>query len=137
MARKRKVEQAYHCDMYYFNNVCPHRGEQDAADIRYRLGWTLPCRSLCKNFGLDNDDRLCPHCMENKKLFPPSLVKFRYSAPNGRVINRTPFQAKNAKAETIKAYSQPRPLLRYLKAHPKLYGVNVETGEIINVKVAV
>jgi len=137
MARKKSQEQAYHCDMYYFDNVCPHRGSQDPADIRYRSGWTLQPRSLCKNFGLDANDRLCRHCVENKKLFPPALVKVRYSAPASRVISRTPFQAKNSKAETIKAYSKPRPLIEYLKKHPRLYGVNVETGEIINAKVAV
>ena len=70
---KAKLEQKYHCDGYYYNNVCPSRGMQDPADIRYdKNGWTRQCRYECKTLGISpmtDDHPACPHCIEMKKFF--------------------------------------------------------------------
>lgn len=128
MANRKSVKVTYHCDMYYFNNVCPHRGESDPADIRYRDGWTERPRSICKNVGLDWNDRLCRHCMENKRFFrhEPRVL-------TGRVVHITRYHAKDAKAVTIRAYHKVSHLIEYLKLHPSLYGVDNEAGVIIEV----
>lgn len=121
---KRDKQQAYHCDGFYFNNVCKYRGE---------IG--LETNPLCTHFGLDEKNRLCPHCIENKGLFPKNQVKMRVSAPNGRVISLTPFQAKDASAKTVRAFMKPKDLAEFLKTRPDLYGVDVRTGELIGVEV--
>lgn len=72
MKEKPKSKQVYHCDGYYYRDVCPSRGMQDPADIRYdKNGWTRQTRSECKTLGLSPmlNLSLCPHCVEFKKHF--------------------------------------------------------------------
>ena len=137
MAKRKTEKQAYHCDGFYFNGVCQFRGLEDAADVRYRGESLVAPRLMCTNMGLDKHDRLCPHCVENKKHFPPDLVKMRVSAPNGRVVSLTPYHAKDQDAVTKQAFSTPKELADYLKEHPDLYGVDVETGDLIGIEVEV
>lgn len=119
MAKAKGRKKAYHCDGYYFNSVCPYRGMKDAADEHGR--------NLCTNYGLDEKMRLCSHCMENKKFFRAEPRRI-----NGRVVSLTPYQAKTAEAVTVKAWSEPEPLVEYLKQHKSLYGVDVRTGILIH-----
>lgn len=130
MASTKRRPKVYHCDMFYYDGVCALRGDTDAADIRYFRGRMMPPRSLCNNFGVTDDGKICDCCVEHKRLFrkPPMFVPI--------VGTVTPFQAKNIKAETIKAYAKRQPLLDFLKHHPSLYGVNVHSGKIIRVKTA-
>jgi hypothetical protein len=71
MAKEEKP--IYHCDMYYYDNVCTSRGKLDIADVRYsKDGWRKEERSLCTTFGLSpffDGLPLCSHCMEYKNLF--------------------------------------------------------------------
>ena len=83
---------------------------------------------LCTNFGLVTDDRLCGHCIENRKYYRAAPRRI-----NGRMRSLTPFQAKTAEAVTVKAWDRPEPLANYLKDNPSLYGVDVRTGELIGV----
>lgn len=117
IAKGRK--KAYHCDGYYFPSVCRSRGQQDAADEHGRY--------LCNTHGLDEKDRLCSHCVENRKFFRATPRRL-----STRVSSLTPYQAKNAEAVTIKAWSKPQPLVEYLKENPSLYGVDVRTGQLIH-----
>ncbi len=126
----------YHCDGYYFDNVCPSRGSEDPADIRKDSeGWLRQCRCFCKTMGLSpmqNYD-LCPHCVEHKHLFraEPRVL-------TGRVVNVTPYQVKEeGTAHTVKAFKSESSVRRFLrKADDKenLYGVEVNSGKLINIK---
>lgn len=135
MAHKKKLKQAFHCDGFYFGSVCQYRGEPDPADVRYRGEKMLEPRPICKSNGLDKDLRLCKHCVENKKWFAPNLKKMRLSAPNGRIVSLTPFQAKSSDTKTIRAFSNAKDLAEFLKLHPDLYGVDVNSGNLVGVEV--
>ena len=119
MPRGKKKVEVYHCDGFYFHNVCQFRGNSDAADDHQRF--------LCTNYGLDDKDKLCRHCVEHRKLFRREPTRI-----NGRVESLTPYQAKDAEAVTQQAFTGPKPLIAYLKTHRSLYGVNVKTGVMID-----
>lgn len=121
MAQKKGRKKAYHCDGYYFNSVCQFRGQKDLADEHGRC--------LCTNYGLDTEDKLCRHCIENRKYYRTEPRRI-----NGRVRSLTPFQAKNADAVTQRAWDRPQPLVEHLKTDKSLYGVDVRTGELIGVE---
>lgn len=131
-----KAPAAYHCDGYYFDNVCPSRGSQDPADIRKDSeGWIRQCRCFCKTKGLNpmqNYD-LCSHCVEHKHLFraEPRVL-------TGKVEIVTNYQVKEeGTARTVKAFMSESSVRRYLhKAEDKsnLYGVEVRSGKLINIK---
>jgi len=129
MAKK----ETFHCDGFYFENVCPSRGTEDAADIRHDgQGWIRRCRCFCTTRGLSpfKDWEMCSHCVEYKHFFraEPRVL-------TGRVINRTPFQVKEeGTARTIKAYKTVRSVRMFLQRaeHPEqVYGVEVESGCLI------
>lgn len=125
----------YHCDGYYFDNVCPSRGSEDPADIRHdNEGWVRQCRCFCKTNGLNIMDNyeICPHCVEHKHLFraEPRVL-------TGRVVSLTPFQVKEeATAHTVKAFMSPSSVRRFLKKadSKELYGVEVTTGKLITIR---
>ena len=132
MARK----ETFHCDGFYFDRVCPSRGEEDSADIRYdKQGWIRKPRHFCKTRGLSplHNWNLCPHCVEHKKYFraEPRVL-------TGRVISLTPYQVKEeGTARTIKAFKTAKSVRRFLKKaeNPEqLYGVEVNSGKLIGVK---
>jgi len=131
-----KKQEFFHCDGFYFDRVCPSRGEQDVADIRHdQAGWLRQCRCFCKTRGLSpfNDWDLCPHCVEHKSYFraEPRVL-------TGRVIPVTPFQVKEeGTARTIKAYKTAKSVRFFLKKAEKpeeVYGVEVNSGKLIGVK---
>jgi hypothetical protein len=124
MKPKKIRKQAYHCDGYYFNGACQFRGVTDVADDNQR--------SLCMNYGLNEKDKLCRHCVENRKWFRAEPRKL-----NGKVISLTPFHAKNSEAITVLAWEKQEPMIEFLKGHPSLYGVNVLTGDIIDAPIVV
>jgi len=119
MRQKKVIKEAFHCDGYYFNGSCHFKGQTDVADANRRC--------LCTNYGLDKHDKLCRHCVENRKYYrtEPHMI-------NGKVISLTPFQAKNSNAVTVRAFDKAKPLIEYLKQNKGLYGVNVQTGVVIS-----
>jgi len=131
-----KKTETFHCDGFYFDNVCPSRGGQDPADIRYdQQGWIRQPRCFCKTRGLSplHNWDLCPHCVEHKHFFraEPRVL-------TGRVINLTPYQVKEeGTARTIRAYKTAKSVKKFLKEaeNPeKVYGVEVNSGKLITVK---
>lgn len=128
-----KKQEFFHCDGFYFDNVCPSRGAQDAADIRYdQAGWTRQCRCFCKTRGLAPflEWDFCPHCVEHKHFFraePRELT--------GRVVYVTPYQVKmEGSARTLKAFKTQKSVRMFLKKadNPKeIYGVEVNSGRLI------
>jgi hypothetical protein len=117
VAREKKA-QVYHCDGYYWDNVCPSRGDVDPADIRYRkdkddkTGYgVMRRRHLCKSFGLSplNDDQACPHCPENRGYFQRPKTQ-----RNSRVVSLTPFQACNSNMEVVRAFKRKAELTKFL-----------------------
>jgi hypothetical protein len=130
MANKKPT---YHCDGFYFDKVCPSRGEVDVADIRYdNEGWAMRSRCFCKTLGMspwDNYAEMCPHCVEHKKWFraEPRVL-------TGHVVHVTPFQAKEeGTARTKKAFKTKGNLVKYLKRHgdQNTYGVEVNSGVLV------
>jgi len=121
MAQSKGRKKAYHCDGYYFNSVCQFRGQKDAADEHGR--------NLCSNYGLDDKDNLCRHCVENRKFYRAEPRRV-----NGRTVSLTPYHAKTDDAVTIRAWDSPQPLIDYLKENPSLYGVDVRSGMLIGVE---
>lgn len=128
-----KKDQKFHCDGFYFDEVCPSRGEQDPADIRHDVeGWMRRTRCFCTTRGLTPLDEynFCRHCIEHKHFFraEPRVL-------TGQIIPMTPFQVKEeGTARTIKAFKTPKSVKRFLgKAkHPGLvYGVEVNSGRLI------
>lgn len=133
MAKKRDI---FHCDGYYYHKVCPSRGEEDPADIRYdQEGWIRLCRCFCKTRGLTplQEYQFCPHCVEHKHLFraEPRVL-------TGRVVHVTNYQVKEeGTAITIKAFRNPKSVRKFLKEadNPEqLYGVEVNSGKLIGVR---
>ena len=125
----KKTPQIYHCDGYYFDNVCPSRGEEDPADIRKDSeGWLRQSKCFCKTLGLSpfHNYDLCPHCVEHKYLFraEPRVL-------TGKVVEVTPFKAIRSDFTVAKAYKTRRSLLKYVDGKPFVTGVNVKTGQII------
>lgn len=123
------TEDKFHCDMWYFDNVCPSRGKEDIADIRIdREGWLRQSRSFCTTRGLCpmTDYKLCPHCIEHKHWFraEPRVL-------TGQLVMVTPFLAKTDDAKTVKAYRTRESLKKFLGDKSNLYGVNYDTGRII------
>jgi len=132
-----KKQEFFHCDGFYFNNVCPSRGAQDVADIRKDPeGWIRQSRCFCKTRGLSPflEWDLCPHCLEHKHYF-----RAESRILTGVVVNLTPYQVKEeGTARTIKAYKTPKSVRSFLKKadNPgQLYGVEVNSGKLIGVKV--
>jgi hypothetical protein len=77
------LEGIFHCDGYYEPNVCPSKGKQDEADLRYNKdGWLKPKRHLCLTNGQSpmTDMNLCRHCIEIRHLFYKKARKL-----NGKV----------------------------------------------------
>ena len=129
----KKKQEYFHCDGFYFDRVCPSRGNEDVADIRYdQEGWLRACRCFCKTRGLTplQDYDLCPHCVEHKHFFraEPRVL-------TGVVISRTPFQVKEqGTARTVKAFKTPKSVRMFLKKadNPNgLYGCEVNSGRLI------
>jgi len=129
-----KGKKVFHCDMWYFDNVCPSRGEKDAADVRYdQEGWLRRCRCFCKTRGLSpfKEWNFCPHCIEYKHFFrtEPQVL-------TGRVISRTPYQVKEeGTARTIRAFKTPKSVRKFLKKAEKpeeIYGVEINSGRLIS-----
>ncbi len=130
MAKKHKD---FHCDGFYYERVCPSRGEKDVADIRYdQVGWMRQSRCFCKTRGLSPflEWDLCGHCVEHKHLFHAETLDHA-----GRVENCTPYQVKEeGTAITIKAFKTPRSVRMFLKKadNPEeIYGCNVNSGVLI------
>lgn len=129
MAKK----EFFHCDGFYFDKVCPSRGEEDAADIRHdQEGWLRRCRHFCKTRGLSPFLELdfCPHCVEHKHFFRADDREL-----TGRIIYVTPFQVKEqGTARTIRAWRTAKSVRNFLKKadNPgELYGVEVNSGRLI------
>jgi len=131
MATKLK---AYHCDGYYFDKVCPSRGNTDPGDIRYdQEGWAKHPREFCLTCGISPlISELCPHCVEHKKWF-----RQEGRVLTGRVVEVTNFQVKEeGTARTIKAFTTMKSVKRFL-AKPEtnnaiVYGVEVNSGVLIS-----
>ena len=129
-----KKQEFFHCDGFYFERVCPSRGEEDAADIRYDpVGWLRRCRCFCKTRGLSpftGDWDLCPHCVEHKHFFRAEPRVY-----TGVVISRTPYQVKEqGTARTIRAWRTEKSVRNFLKKadNPEeIYGVEVNSGKLI------
>jgi len=128
-----KKQEKFHCDGFYFEKVCPSRGEKDTADIRYDYeGWIRHRRCFCTTRGLTplQEFQLCPHCVEHKHLFRAEPRVF-----TGVVVHVTPYQVKEeGTAITIKAYKTPKSVRMFLKKadNPeKLYGVEINSGKLI------
>jgi hypothetical protein len=127
MAKTTKV--TYHCDGYYFNNVCPSRGMQDPADIRKDSeGWLRQSRCVCKTNGLNPMDNyeFCRHCAQHKHMF-----RKEGRVLTGHVVEVTPFKAITNDYLVAKAYKTRKSLLRFLTDKPHLTGLNVVTGQIL------
>lgn len=71
-----EAEKTYHCDGYYFDNVCLSRGERDEADPNHKRAYYI-CKTQGQIPALDYD--LCPHCVEIAHLFhaPPRVLNSR------------------------------------------------------------
>jgi len=129
---KRK-DRRYHCDGYYFNKVCPFRGDIDRADIRLDDdGFIKPQRNICWSEGISPFDEvgMCRHCIENRKFFrkEPRVL-------TGRVVDITNFQAKEeGTARTIKAFDNEERLRQFMKDvdTSKIYGVETRSGILID-----
>lgn len=122
MPKKKEQEEAYHCDGYYFNGACEFRGQPDVADGSLK--------NFCDNYGLNKHDKLCRHCVENRKYFRAEAHQI-----NGKCISLTPLQAKeHGTAKTIRAFaeSEMSQFITFLIENKSLYGVNVKTGDIIS-----
>ena len=129
MAKKKIIAKTYHCDGYYNPSVCQFRGSPDAADIRYRKDNLAEPRRVCMNFGLDKKSNLCRHCVENRKYFR--------ATPKRRAnqkVSLTPYHAKDNDAKTVRAFSKAQHLIDYLLQNPSLYGVDVNTCQMISAK---
>lgn len=131
MANKKDTK--FHCDGFYFDEVCPSRGNQDPADIRHdQEGWMRQTRCFCTTRGLTPLDEFnfCRHCVEHKHLFRAELRVL-----TGRIIFMTPFQVKEeGTARTIRAYKTPKSVRFFLKKakNPEqVYGVEVNSGRLI------
>ena len=128
MAKEKK--EYFHCDGYYYDNVCIARGTLDVADVQKgKDGWYRLPRAFCMSRGISPfNQQVCQHCVEHKHLFrkDPGIV-YHYG-----LKSVTPFQAKHHEsASTQVAYRRKSDLVKYLKKHPNLYGCNVEKGELI------
>lgn len=129
MAKRKKKPQVYHCDGYYNPSVCQFRGSPDAADIRYRKDNLLEPRRFCMNFGLDKKDNLCRHCIENKKYFRAKPKRL-----SNTKVSLTPYHAKDNDGMTVRAFSKAQHLIDYLLQNSSLYGVDVNTCQMISAK---
>jgi hypothetical protein len=120
-----KLEKRFHCDGYYFHKVCPSRGLEDPADIRYdQDGFTRQCRCFCKTRGLtpfDNYD-YCPHCVEHKHLF-----RAESRVLTGEVKEVTPFKAVTSDFKVEKAYKTRKSIFEYAKDKPDLTIIRNDT----------
>ena len=132
--REEKVarKQVYHCDGYYHPSVCPNRGIQDAADIRYdKEGFIRRPRLVCKSNGIQKLDGvgICHHCSEHKHIFRrPSRVL------TGAIIYVTPYHVKlNFNNATIAAYRTREELVSHLRSHPEdpTYGEYIMDGSVV------
>lgn len=130
---RMKRPKAFHCDGYYYHKICPSRGEEDPADIRYDgEGWVRLCRCFCKTRGLEpftGEMEMCRHCVEHKHLFRAESREL-----TGRVEFVTPFQVKQeGTAKTLKAWRSERSVRRFLRfaRDPDIYGVEVRSGKLI------
>lgn len=125
----KRPDKVFHCDGYYFNNVCPSRGYEDPADIRKDSeGWLRQSRCVCKTKGLNPMDNYnyCRHCVEHKSMFrkEPRVL-------TGHVVEVTPFKAIRNDYSVAKAYKTRKSLLNFLTDKPHLTGVDVNQGRII------
>ncbi len=69
---KKKLPIIYHCDGFYFKDVCPARGAIDVADVRHdKEGFAKKPREICTTDGWSpfKKDEICSHCIENRKFF--------------------------------------------------------------------
>ncbi len=69
---KKKLPIIYHCDGFYFKDVCPARGAVDTADLRYdKEGFPKKSREICTTEGWSpfQKNTICSHCIENRKFF--------------------------------------------------------------------
>ena len=118
--KKKKVA---HCDGWYFDGVCPSRGETDVADIRYRQNGTLMRkRNICLSFGLNpmSDYDYCRHCVEIRKRFRAPRQK-----KTGPVIYQTPYQARTVDGKVVRAFKRQCDLTVFIKKNPGLEMVNI------------
>lgn len=129
------AKDVQHCDGFYFDDVCPSRGNHDPADVRLdRDGFMREPRYICKTCGLNPADNynFCRHCVENSKMFSND----NWKPHNGKTIIVTNFQVKDEAAHTVRAFFSASGVRRYLKKanNPTLYGVNTDDGHLIGVK---
>jgi hypothetical protein len=122
-----KKQKIWHCDGFYYDDVCLQRGDIDPETVRVtRGGRFTEGHYFCKNDGQNpNTEKPCEHCIQNRRLFKhkkPALC-----TPS-RPASLTPYCAKNSGGHAVKCFADLDEFGKYMLAHPEYtaYHINLD-----------